>query len=40
MCLEVYFEFLNGVEKQGERYGKRVSKNIADLKPSGPKGKK
>lgn len=40
LCLEVYYEFLGGIEKQGEQYGRRISKNMASFAPAGPKGEK
>lgn len=40
VCLEAYYEFLGAIEKQGQRYGQRVSKNLANIVPLGPKGKK
>ncbi len=40
LCLEVYFEFLAAIEAQGQRYGQRISINMASIAPTGPKGKK
>lgn len=39
LCLEVYFEFLEAIDKQGQRYGKRIGSTMSKIAPVGPKGK-
>ena len=40
LCLEVYYEFLGGVERQVEMHGKNIVKNVVKYVPTGPKGGK
>lgn len=40
LCLEVYYEFLAGIEKQGQQYGRRVGSTLAKFAPAGPSGNK
>ncbi len=38
LCLEVYYELLAAIDRQGQQYGRRVSKITADMTPVGPRG--
>ena len=40
LCLETYYEFLAGVERQGAAYGQRIVKTLNGFNPVGPKGAK
>lgn len=40
LCLEIYYELLGAVQRQGLEYGRRIENNLAKIVPFGPSGEK